>query len=176
MWGRCSLQQPSLPLKVMCHQWSSAIEKLLIHSPSTSHVLCSICQGPWKTIIQAMLHCFPLSVSFTHICLCVFLSCSPSFFHLVSRLIVFVFFCPCHCFALTTFCFPSRRSCSPRLAFSSYISLLLIPVFHSLPVSSPASSPPHGKNAQSHSLKSQPNLHYPTPSFYPLITHSTPLT
>lgn len=92
-------------------------------------------------------------------------------------LIVFVFFCPRHCFALAVFCFLPLLF----LFFPPYFPFLYLIISRSfsstlfLVSSPPLSSPPHGKNAQSRSLKSQPNLHYPTPSFYPLITHSTPL-
>lgn len=62
-------------------------------------------------------------------------------------------------------------SCSSHLALSSCISLLLVLSFPLLLYTSFFS--PCGKN--SYSFKSKSNLHYPTPSIHPLITHSTQL-
>ncbi len=159
----------------MCHQRSGAIEN---NPPLTYHL-----SRPLFYLARALKNNHPghapllpiISLIYTHLSLyfhlllCVFLPSSLP-------LIVFVFFCPCHCFALAMYFSLFLLSCSPHLTLSSYISLLLIPVLCSLPCLFHQLPPLHmAKNAQSRSLKSQPNRYYPTPSFYPLITHSTPL-
>lgn len=123
-------QQPSVPLRVMWHRRSSAVrgkKKIPLHSPTTSSVLCSIWQGPWEAVIQATHHCVPLWVSFTHICLCVFL---PS-----SRLssISSPFNCLCVLLSPPLFCSFRVLLCLFFLVLpallSFYISLMFISVF-----------------------------------------------
>lgn len=167
------MQQPSLPLKVMCHQRSSAIKMTPPPSahlpPLTSSVLFGKApknnhpgHAPLLPIISLIYPHLTLRVSFL---LAVFLP-----FRL--PLIVIVFFCPCHCFAFfhvllcSFFLVPSTLLLS--LPLSHYCSSLSSAHFL---VSLTASYTPRGKKP--FSLNSQPNLHYPTPSFYPLITHST---
>lgn len=159
----------------MCHQRSSTIGKKKNPPPLTYHHSCTILfgKGPEKqsswpcttaSHYQSHLRTFVFAFSFPPLhlssisspfnCLCLFLS--PPLF------------CP-HCVLL---------SASSFLFFPPCFLFLYLIIAHSfLPLSSlvslPPSSPPHGENVQSCSLKSQPNLHYPTSSFYPLITHST---
>lgn len=88
-----------------------------------------------------MHHCFPLSVSFTHICLCVFLSSSV---FLPSRLPLIVIV------PAIVLLFPSSAF---HLFFLALLALLSLPISHycsspSSPlflVSLTASSTPHGK-------------------------------
>lgn len=147
--SRCSSQQPSRPFMVIWHQWSRTIE--MIHlSPLT---YSAIWQKPEKPIMPTMHHCFPLSVSFTHIWVCgFFLLCHFTF---PLCLIVIAFFCPCHCFYFL--------DVLHFLPCPSSISLLLVHVciLYSM--------------WQKAVLSSLCNLRYPTCSFYPLITHSFPL-
>lgn len=154
----------------MCHQRSSAIEKVP-PPPLTYHL-----SRPLFNLARVLKNNHPghapllpiISLIYPHLSLRFpFLLCLSS----ISS--PFNCHCPCHCFALSKFCFPSLLSCPSCLAFSSCVSLLLIPIFPSLPCLFNRVPPLH--MAKSCSLKSQPNLHYPTPSFYPLITHSTPL-
>lgn len=83
-WGRCSSQQPSLPLKVMCHQRSSAIEKVppSIHLPPLMSSV-QFGKGPGK---QSSRPCTTASHYQSHLPTFVFAFSFPplSFFHLVS--------------------------------------------------------------------------------------------
>lgn len=82
------------------------------------------------------------------------------------------FNCLCLPWSPSLFCSRHVLLLTPALLFS-----LLIPFFYSLPcLFTRGSLHPNVKNAQGHSLKSQPNLHYPALSFYPLITYSTPFS
>lgn len=170
-WGRCFLRQPSPPLKVMCQQQSSVIgekKKIPLHSRPPFYLARALKNnhpghGPLLPIISLI---YPhLSLHFPSLLSIVL----PS--HL--SLIVFVFLCA-SCFALVIFCFLLFLYCFPHLAISSCMSSLSI-YFSSTCVFMQSPLLPNVKNAQSHSLKPQPNLHYPAPSFYPLITCSTPL-
>lgn len=118
----------------MCHQRSSAIKMIPPSAhlpPLTSSVLFGKApknnhpgHAPLLPIIGLIYPHLTLRFSFL---LSVFLP-----FRL--PLIVIVFFCPCHYFAFAMSCFLFLLSCSlDPLAFSSSISLLLIPLFCSLP-------------------------------------------
>lgn len=83
-----------------------------------------------------MHHCFPLSVSFTHICLLHF---PFLLLRLASILSPFNCLCPCHCRALALFCFFSPLPCSARLTSSSsilfadsFLQFLFTPVLSTL--------------------------------------------
>lgn len=105
-WGRCSSLQPSLPLKVMCHQRSSVIEKKN-PPPLTYHL-----SRPLFYLARALKNNHPGHAPLLPIISLIYPHLSLRFPFLLSvflssrlPLIVFVFFCPCHCFALAVFCF-----------------------------------------------------------------------
>lgn len=147
-------------------------ERIPLRSPGASRALRSVWRGPWKTIIAAMHHCFPLSVPLSHLPTFVFAFClfPPRCLSSISS----PFNCLCLLLSPSMFCSGSALPLLPTLRFllvslfaRSLLTLSSYPflLHHFLHVSG-------GKKPRA-ALKS--NLHYPTPSFHPLITHSAPL-
>lgn len=122
-------------------------------------ITSAVWQGREKLIMVTTRHCFPLSVSFTHVCVLRFLP-TLSFYHLASTLIVIVSFNPRHCCVFHFFF--SWCVLLPTLSYVIFLYLIIarlcLPKCF-IPCGSPRAC----------------NLHYPTCSFYPLITFSVQL-
>ena len=154
--GRCSMWQPSLPLKEMCHQRSGAI-RTPPHSPTT------LLRRPFY-LARARKNNHPghapllpiISPIYPHLSLCfAFLHSVVLPSHL--SLIVFVFLCPRHCLACAAFCYllfvfhlvlPALVSLSVTHYCSFFPPALFLVSFH-------PSSPPHGKM---HKVSAQSSL------------------
>lgn len=166
--GRCSTQHPSMPFKVTCHQQNIAVAQIpALHTHYPSHPLFYLARAP-KNNHPGHAPLLPIiSLIYSHL--------SPTFPFLICLSSISA---PlnCHCLPLSPLLFLSLDMFCCLFRLSSSLCLYLS-IAHPCLLSSflPLYSCPLCHMAKSLSLNSQPNLHYPTLSFHPLITHSAPL-